>query len=72
MCLGALRGEHSLKVARSARTVQKFPHGVAVCLFCARAVGPEEAQALLRAAAKDIAKHLAGVVVQAYTPSRFA
>ena len=25
MCLGALRGEHSLKVARSARAVQRFP-----------------------------------------------
>ena len=28
MCLGALRGEHSRKVARSARAVQRFPHGV--------------------------------------------
>ena len=27
MCLGALRGEHSLKVARSARAVQGFPLG---------------------------------------------
>ena len=25
MCLGALRGEHSLKVARSVRAVQRFP-----------------------------------------------
>ena len=25
MCLGALRGEHSLKVARSARAVQRLP-----------------------------------------------
>ena len=28
MCLGALQGEHSLKVARSARTVQGFPSSV--------------------------------------------
>ena len=25
VCLGALRGEHSLKVARSARAVQRLP-----------------------------------------------
>ena len=31
MCLGALRGEHSLKVARSARAVQRFPHRVREC-----------------------------------------
>ena len=28
MCLGALRGEHSLKVARSARALQRFPHSL--------------------------------------------
>ena len=28
MCLGALQGEHSLKVARNARAVQGFPLGV--------------------------------------------
>ena len=31
MCLGALRGEHSLKVSRSARAVQRFPLSVRKC-----------------------------------------
>ena len=33
MCLGALRGEHSLKVARRARAGQTFPHGPALSFF---------------------------------------
>ena len=36
MCLGALRGEHSLKVARSARAVQRLPQSTRLApVLCA-------------------------------------
>ena len=45
VCLGALRGEHSLKVARTERAVQGFPHMVdfwfgAVGGQCSQILGP--------------------------------